>query len=118
MKEDLLGKQGEDIACKFLMNKNFIILSRNFRAGKLELDIVAEKNNQLVVIEVKTRSYADIGEPWRAVTKHKQKQIIKAANAFIQKNNIHLETRFDIVSIIHNQFKTEIEHIEEAFYPI
>jgi putative endonuclease len=72
----------------------------------------------LKVVEVKTRQTAEIGEPWRAVTRAKQRQIIKAANYYIQLHSIDLETQFDIISIVHNSFRTDIEHIEDAFYAL
>lgn len=112
-----LGAFGEQLACDYIQNNNFQILERNFKFKKNEVDIIAKKDNQLIIIEVKTRQTAEIGEPWRAVTRSKQKQIIQVANHYIQSNQITLDTRFDIISIVRNSFRTEIEHIESAFYP-
>jgi putative endonuclease len=112
-----LGAFGEQLACDYIQNKNFQILERNFKFKKNEVDIIAKKENQLIIIEVKTRQTAEIGEPWKAVTRIKQKQIIQVANHYIQSNQITLDTRFDIISIVRNSFSTEIEHIESAFYP-
>jgi putative endonuclease len=67
------------------------------------------------VVEVKTRQTAEIGEPWMAVTKKKQQQLIKCANAYIQSRDLLQDVRFDIISIVHNQYRTELEHIEDAF---
>ncbi len=112
-----LGIFGENHARDFLLAKGYRILASNFRCGKLELDLVCEKDNKLVVVEVKTRETAEIGEPWRAVTRTKQKQIIKASNFYIEQHNVQLETQFDVISIVHNSFRTELEHIEDAFSP-
>lgn len=112
-----LGQFGENLAEKHLNSKGFRIIERNYRTGKLEIDIVAEYQDKLIIVEVKTRHTAEIGEPWKAVTKKKQRQLIKAANSYIQSRNVNLETRFDIVSIVHNSFRTSIEHIEDAFTP-
>lgn len=112
-----LGRFGEELAEKHLHKKGFRILKKNYRFGKIEIDLIAESEDKLIVIEVKTRQTAEIGEPWRAVTRSKQKQIIKAANHFIITENCHLETRFDVVSIVHNSYRTDIEHIEDAFSP-
>lgn len=117
MTQQELGILGELKAVEFLIKKKYKILARNYRFGKLEADIICEADGKLVVVEVKTRQTAEIGEPWRAVTRSKQKQIIKVANAYIFDKDVHLETRFDIISIVHNGYRTEIEHIEEAFYP-
>lgn len=115
MTKDELGILGEEYACIFLKRNGFEILERNFRFKKNEIDIIASYNNELVIVEVKTRQTAEIGEPWRAVTKSKQKQIIKVADYYVQTNQIDMNVRFDIVSIIHNSYRTELEHIEGAF---
>jgi putative endonuclease len=110
-----LGILGEKLAQKYLSNKGFHHVEYNYRFGKLEVDIISIENNQLVVTEVKTRQTAEIGEPWRAVTRAKQRQIIKVADAYLKWKKINLDTRFDIISIVHNQYRTEIEHIIDAF---
>lgn len=115
MTQQELGIYGETLAQDFLKKKDYQILKCNYRFLKAELDIICEKNNKLIVVEVKTRQTAEIGEPWRAVTRSKQRQIIKAANFYIQNHDIDLETQFDIISIVHNSFRTDIEHIEDAF---
>lgn len=113
-----LGLFGEGLAERFLLNKGYKILDKNVRFKKWEADIIAIVDQKLVVVEVKTRQTAEIGEPWRAVTRSKQRQIIKVADHYIQERGIELETRFDIVSIVHNSYRTNIEHIEDAFYPL
>lgn len=110
-----LGVFGEKLANKFLEEKGFKHLEINYRYGHLEVDIISKVNDILVVTEVKTRQTSEIGEPWRAVTKAKQRQIIKVADKYIQEKDICLHTRFDIVSIVHNSFRTDIHHIEDAF---
>jgi putative endonuclease len=111
-----LGSLGEQMACEYIRKKDFQIIERNYRFKKNEIDIIAQKDNQLIVIEVKTRHTAEIGEPWQAVTRNKQKQIIQVANQYIQTNNIELETRFDIISIVHNTYRTELTHLEGCLY--
>ncbi|MBN2520457.1 MAG: YraN family protein, partial [Bacteroidales bacterium] len=74
--------------------------------------------NIIVFVEVKTRNTNYFENPKEAVTRKKQRFIIEAANAYIEKYNIDLEARFDIVSIILQGAKYEIEHIEDAFYPM
>lgn len=113
-----LGKEGEEIACAHLREKGYKIIERNWRFGKLELDIIARIKAWLVVVEVKTRASDYHGDPEDFVTRAKQKHIIKATNEYIMQKDLDLETRFDIVSVIINEKETKIEHIEEAFYPI
>ena len=112
-----LGVFGEQLAFKYLQERNYEVLARNYRFGQLEADIICHYGGKLIVVDVKTRQTAEIGEPWRAVTRSKQRQIIKVANDYIIKENIHLETQFDIISIVHNNFRTDIEHIFDAFTP-
>lgn len=110
-----LGKIGENLAVKHLTEKGYQIIEKNYRFKKNEIDLVAQYENQIIIIEVKTRQTAEIGEPWMAVTRSKQKSIIQVANHYIQTKQIDLHTRFDIISIVHNNFRTKIEHIEDAF---
>ncbi len=112
-----LGQEGEDIATNLLVGKGYQILTRNYRFKKNEIDIVCEFDNQLIIVEVKTRQTAIIGEPYKAVTRSKQKQIIKVANKYIEETNCQMEVRLDVISIVLNQYGTKIEHIEGAFHP-
>ena len=113
-----LGNAGEDAAATFLSEKNYIIKERNWRYKKLEIDIIAEKNDFIIFAEVKSRSGTYFEQPFQAVTKKKQRFIITAANAYIEQYEIDLEARFDIISIVKNQSGFEINHIKDAFYPL
>ncbi len=112
-----LGKQGEEIATKYLRSKGFVVLERNWRFGRNEVDIIASDNTFLVIVEVKTRSSAAFGEPEIFVTRQKQKFLIRATNVYINWKNIDLETRFDIIAITITNSKAKIKHIRDAFYP-
>lgn len=110
------GKNAEDVAAEYLINKGFIILERNWRYKHYEIDILAENENFLIVVEVKYRSYTAFGEPEVFVNKQKQKFLTEAANQYILQNNIDKEVRFDIISISGKNEKMQIHHIEDAFY--
>jgi len=111
-----LGKQGERAAEDFLLSKGYEIHHKNWKSGKFELDIVAEKDNMLVVVEVKTRSSNFFGNPEDFVSKAKMKRTIDAAHYYIQMYDSKLETQFDIISVVKTSGgKFEIEHIEDAF---
>jgi len=112
-----LGKQGEEIATAYLLKQGYLILDINWRAGRNEIDLIAKDKDFLVIIEVKSRRSDTFMEPEEAVTKEKQQALIRAANAYIYQKNISLETRFDIISIIHNKNETRINHLKDAFYP-
>jgi putative endonuclease len=115
MRKEELGQWGENEALHFLQGKGFQLIDRNIRFKKWEVDLVLLDGDELVIVEVKARCTAQIGEPWRAVTKAKQRQIIKVADRYVQDNQIDRNVRFDIISIVHNQFQTSVEHIADAF---
>jgi putative endonuclease len=110
------GQLGEDIAVSHLLKKGYKIHQRNYRYGKVELDIVAEYNNEVIFVEVKTRTSDMMAYPEQAVGKAKQRNMRLAAENFMEENQITLPARFDIVAVIKGE-KFEIEHIEDAFYP-
>jgi putative endonuclease len=111
------GDRGEDIACDFLLKNNYEIVERNFRFGHGEIDIVAKHNDILVFVEVKTRKNLEFGVPELAVTKSKQKQIRKIAEAYLYEKNIaDLDCRIDVLAILlKKNLPPEINHIENAF---
>jgi putative endonuclease len=111
-----LGTKGEERASDFLQKKGYRILASNWRNNHHEIDIVARYNNTLVVAEVKTRTGRIFGEPEEFVLKQKQKNLIRAANAYLVRNNLDIEVRFDIISIVvEKEDKFVINHIEDAF---
>ena len=115
--QQILGQEGENIATKYLIDKGYIILKRNFRWGHAEVDIIAQFNSQLVVVEVKTRNTSKYGDPEQSVAFKKQQLLAQATEAYLIVNNLDLTIRYDIISIIKNQYKTEITHLEDAFWP-
>ena len=89
---------------------------RNFRYQRAEVDIIAEFEDLIVVIEVKARSYNALIEPQEAVTKKKIKAILLCSDFFMKENQIDKEVRFDIITVVPNESgKLEINHIEDAF---
>lgn len=113
-----LGKKGERLAVDLLKKKKHRILHENYRYRRGEIDIISEFENQLIATEVKTRETDIFGSPHSAVSRTKQRQIISVMNAFIEQSQRPEEVRFDVISIILGKQKTEIEHIESAFYPL
>src|SRR4051812_13035009 len=94
------GIKGELIAENFLLNKGYIILEKNWRFGKKEIDLVAEKDKMLVFVEVKTRGYTSFGFPEDAVSAKKQDFMKLSAEAYVTMDTRFTEVRFDIVSIV------------------
>lgn len=113
-----LGQKGEDLALKFLTEKGFRIKERNWRYDRAEIDLIAVHSQQIVFIEVKTRSAVIFEEPRDSISEQKIRLLVHAAEAYLLEKEIDLEARFDVVSIkwFGNE-KYEIEHIEDAFTP-
>ncbi len=114
---NITGQKGEEIAAKYLVDKGYSILELNWRFKNLEADIIATKSKMLVIAEVKTRKSNYFGEPETFVNKQKQKNLIRTAHEYILRNNLDLEVRFDIISVMMND-STAVKHIEDAFYPL
>ena len=112
-----LGNLGEERAQAYLCSKGFHIRHTNWVAGKLELDIVAEKDGWLIVVEVKTRSTETFEHPQDAITLRKIRNIVNATHEYILKFDWKGETRFDVMSVVPHGQDFIIEHIEDAFLP-
>lgn len=112
-----LGKLGEEMAVAYLLNRGYSILSRNWRCGKKEIDIIASEGNQIVFVEVKTRDEGFLVHPSESVSVKKQRNIIFAAQKWIELNKPDGEARFDIITIIAGKEKSDIDHIINAWYP-
>ncbi|KUJ57620.1 YraN family protein [Chryseobacterium aquaticum] len=111
-----LGKKAEDLAAEFLIKSGYKILVRNFRYQKAEIDIIAEKENLIIITEVKARSTDAFMLPQEAVNKRKISLIVSAANHFMEEFNKNQEVRFDIISVLPDEKgKLIIEHIVDAF---
>lgn len=110
-----LGELGERLAEEFLLKKGYEILARNYVYDKAEIDILARKDEVLVVVEVKTRSTPDFGDPQSFVKPKQIRQLVKAADFFLNDHQLELDTRFDIIAIIKNKAGIKVEHLEDAF---
>ena len=106
-----LGFLGESRAVKFLKKGGYEILHRNFRCPFGEVDIIAQKEDVLCFIEVKTRSNDYFGEPNQAVDRTRQRRYINSARYYFTDREIDCTVRFDIIEIT----KAGINHIENAF---
>lgn len=113
------GLIGEEIAQTYLISTGYIILETGYRFKRLEIDIIAKTpNGCLTFIEVKTRRGLRWGHPSGAVSGAKERNISKAASAYMRQINHDWEIRFDIISILlHQDGSHTLEHIEDAFFP-
>ena len=112
-----LGEWGEELACRHLQGLGMKVLRRNYRTPVGEIDIVARYRQLLIFIEVKTRRGSGFGAPQEAVGTHKQRQIIRAAQWYLQREKIDsLQPRFDVVAVLcQSDGQVDIQHLPNAF---
>ena len=94
------------------------IVYTNFRFNKKEIDIIARKEDLLVFVEVKSKSFWSDENPGDIVTLKKQKFLFKAAEAYMMYHGNDMDTRFDVVFVIYKDEEIMIEHIKDAFSPM
>ncbi len=115
-----IGDEAEDQAVKFLSDEGYKIQHRNWRYRRLEVDIIAEKDNVVAFVEVKYRSNVNYGHPADFVDDKKKKLLLQAAEHYCYEFDYFGEIQFDIISI--QPSKTDrfpvIQHIPDAFYGI
>lgn len=116
-----LGKWGEDEAVLYLEDQGYVIVDRDWKMGRRDLDILAytPDGNTLVVVEVKTRTDEEYQQPEEAVTRGKMRNLAITANAYVKKCQVDKELRFDVISIVGcaHQVKS-LQHLKDAFNPM
>lgn len=110
-----LGKKGEQLALEFLQQNGYLILEKNYRFKKAEVDIIAQKESVLAVVEVKTRSSDYFGNPQDFVNPKKIKLLVSAIDNYIVEKDLDVDVRFDIIAILRQKNDFKIEHIQNAF---
>jgi len=110
------GKLGEQKAVDFLKASGYEIKSLNYRYLNAEVDIIAEKEGVLVVVEVKSRNKGFLEDISHVITPKKVKLLTMAANRYVEEQDKEFEVRFDVIPVIKNADNFEIEHFENAFY--
>ena len=109
-----LGNIGEQIAVEYLEKNNYKILKRNFYCRQGEIDIIAKDNQEVVFIEVKTRSNVNFGQPSEAVNKTKRKHMYRTAKYFLYKSRcLEAFVRFDVIEVLIENGKFNINHIKQ-----
>ncbi len=111
-----LGKFGEKQAVAYLQQNGYDILETNWTFQKAEIDIIAQKENTLAIVEVKTRSSIEFGLPQDFVKPKKIQLLVKAVNEYVISNDLDVEVRFDIIAVYKEDGNFKIEHIEDAFF--
>ncbi len=116
-KHNDLGRLGEEMAVEYLREKGYGVLERNWKLGDLEVDIIARVGETIVLVEVKTRSSDWMQRPEEAVDRRRRDRLCRAANAYVKGKRWNGDVRIDIIAIILNESRREINHIEGAVHP-
>lgn len=110
-----IGKFGEDEAEKYLKQKGYKILERNFSCKRGEIDIIALDKSEIVFIEIKSRLSLKFGLASEAVTKYKLKHIYKTAEYYLYKRNLLNEnTRIDVIEVYIKNNQIIINHLKQV----
>ena len=110
------GERGERLARRFLEDRGYTIVDRNYRTRNGELDIIARKDGTLVIVEVKLRRGTGFGDPLEAVTSHKQRTIRSITEEYLVEKSPEFHTlRFDAIGILLHGDKPRITHVQDAF---
>ncbi len=112
-----IGKEGEKLARQYLIDRNWKVLEQNWRSGHREIDIIAEHEGELVIVEVKVRKSIGAERLEEHITRSKQKHLVRAAGAYLKWKNLDVGLRFDVILLTGQPGRFEIEHIENAFSP-
>jgi putative endonuclease len=113
-----LGKNGEEFALRFLKNKGYKEIARNYRFGKGEIDIICQDKKDLIIVEVKSVRIDGFGSGEERITPKKQKMIIETTYGFLSENEKYEDcgVRFDVIVVNFKKYPAEIHHYESAFW--
>ncbi|HDQ46160.1 MAG TPA: YraN family protein [bacterium] len=116
-KRQTMGRAGEDAAAAYLERAGYVILHRNYRAGRGEIDIVAKDGGTLVFVEVKSGRAGRYGDPLDRVDIHKQRQIARIASLYLaESGQDDIPCRFDVMDVRLSDGRCRILHLEDAFW--
>ena len=111
-----IGKRGEEMAIAYLKEQGYCLIEKNWRFKNFEIDIVAKNDSTLIFVEVKFRNKSILSTV-DIISSAQKKRIIKAAHHYIQKNEIDLNIRFDLIFIDNSSKSPKLRHFKEFFTP-
>ena len=115
-KQDI-GHKAEQIAADYLREKGFSILDMNWRSGSKELDIVAEKDDMIHVVEVRSLTTAFFQQPYQTIGFAKQRNLLQAVNAYMERHKVSKEVQLDVISVVFSGANYKLEYLPNAIYP-
>jgi len=107
------GVHGENLAAEFMAKKGFRVVARNYRWKRAEIDLIVQREDWLIFVEVKTRTSNAYGEPESFVSDYQRRLIYDAADDYIFRTNWRGHIRFDIISVTPGP-NPQIVHFEDA----
>ena len=112
------GRQAEDLVAEWLITHGYTVRERNWRpaTSKSEIDIIAQKDDTMIFVEVKARTDMDV-DPLTALTPEKIKNVVRGANAYLRKQEFDFFYRFDVASVNGNPDNYVLDYMEDAFLP-
>lgn len=111
-----LGKIGEELAANYLIKNGYMILERDWRSGKRDLDLIAWKDGTIVFVEVKTRRNYQYGDPIEAITDRKIRSIVASADCYVRYKRLDCPVRYDVITVVGSEPPFDITHHIEAFH--
>ncbi|MDE6513695.1 MAG: YraN family protein [Muribaculaceae bacterium] len=112
-----IGKAGEDLACELLTGKGYAIIRRNAIVGGVEVDIIAQHDSRLIIVEVKTRK-ADHWDTRFGIDREKILRLCRAGASYVKSQNLPLEVQIDAVLVVNNPDGSQtIDHLEDIALP-
>lgn len=111
-----IGDLGEELSVKFLIERGYQIIERNWTVGHKEIDIIAKENDIYIFVEVKTRTSSKMGMPEESISERKIQSVTEAARIYLYEKQ-YKDIRFDVISILLKKEQApELLHIKDAFY--
>ena len=110
-----IGAAGEEFAARYLVEKGYTLLERNYRGPQGEVDIIAREGEYLVFVEVRTRGRGSLLVPAETVDRRKQRRIIATAYHYLESHPGELQPRFDLVAVDSSRLPWRLSHLEGAF---
>jgi putative endonuclease len=111
-----LGKQGEELAERFLRARHYVVVERNYRCSYGEIDLVMQDGETLVFVEVRSHTGSTFGDPLESITLRKQRQIAKAASHYVLRHKIeNRPLRFDVIGVQWDNGASRVTHVPGAF---
>ena len=111
------GQRAEKLAVDYLLKQGFSIRNTNWRMGHKEIDIVAEKEGRLHIVEVRSLKSSFFQQPYQSINRVKERNLIAAANAYIRYYRLSMEVQLDVVSIVFDGETHSLEYFPNAIYP-